>query len=328
MVFPVTRLSRLRKTENLRALVRETDLKVQDLIIPIFVVHGRNIKNPIEAMPGQYQRSVDEAVLYAKLLEGSGVRAVLLFGLPAQKDELGSESYSKQGIVQQAIREIKKSCPNLVIMTDICLCSYTLSGHCGVLKSSEQQAWIHHDRTCELLSQIAVSHAEAGADVVAPSSMTDGMIQAIRAGLDRAGFVDVILMSYAVKYASSFYGPFRQAADSAPQMGDRKTYQMDPANVREALREAEEDMKEGADILMVKPGLPYLDIIYQLKQRFNIPIAAYQVSGEYAMVKAAAEKGWVDGPKVLYESLISLKRAGADLIITYALDDVLAFLSI
>ncbi len=326
MSFPVTRLKRLRVSSGLRDLVRENKLSIQDLIIPLFVIHGENLKKPIEAMPGQNQYSVDRLVGQAEYLYQSGIRAVLLFGLPAQKDELGSESYSQHGIVQQAIRAIKNKTPDLIIMTDVCLCSYTLSGHCGVLQETQNQARINNDVTCELLGKIAVSHAEAGADLVAPSAMTDGMIQAMRMALDQAEFLEIGLLSYAVKYASSFYGPFRQAADSAPQKGDRKTYQMDPANAREALREAEEDLSEGADILMVKPGLAYLDIIYRLREKFDCPIAAYHVSGEYAMVKAAEEKGWVDGPRVLYESLLSIKRAGADMIITYAFEDIKNFL--
>lgn len=320
--FPTVRLKRLRRTSAMRDLVRENQVRIEDLIAPLFVVHGQSIKKPISSLSGQHHLSLDCLNDEVQSLVDMGVKAVLLFGLPAQKDETGSEAYSDNGIVQQAIKQIKSAFPELVVMTDVCLCSYTLSGHCGLLKDCGDQAWIDNDRTCDLLAQIAVSHAKAGADLVAPSSMTDGMIQAMRKGLDLAGFEDIAIMSYAVKYASSFYGPFREAADSTPQKGDRKTYQMDPANAREALAEAEADLAEGADILMVKPGLPYLDIISRLKHAFHCPIAAYHVSGEYAMVKAAAEKGWVDEKAVLMESLVALKRAGADLIITYAVKDL------
>ena len=321
-VFPTARLTRLRRTVAMRDLVRETVVQIEDLIAPLFVVHGEGVRKPISSLPGQFHLSLDELDAEVQSFVDLGVRAILLFGLPAEKDTNGSEAYSDEGIVQQAIRQIKANFPDLVVMTDVCLCSYTLSGHCGALKDCGQQAWIDHDITRGLLAKIAVSHAKAGADLVAPSSMTDGMIDAMRKGLDSAGFNDIAIMSYAVKYASSFYGPFREAADSTPQKGDRKTYQMDPANGREAMAEAAADLQEGADILMVKPGLPYLDIIAKLKANFDCPIAAYHVSGEYAMVKAAAEKGWVDGKAVLIESLVALKRAGADLIITYAIKDI------
>lgn len=319
MTFPITRLRRLRTSSKLRELVRENDLKLSDLIIPLFITHGENLVKPIPAMPGQCHYSIDKLLERVKDLSQEGVLAILLFGLPKEKDNLGTEAYSECGIVQKAIRSIKSLFPELLVITDVCLCSYVESGHCGIVDDN--------DATCDLLAQIAVSHAKAGADLVAPSSMTDGMIKAMRSALDHSGFINTGILSYAVKYASNFYGPFRQAADCAPQKGDRKTYQMDPANSREALREAEEDLAEGADILMVKPGLAYLDIIYQLKNKFNCPIAAYHVSGEYSMVKAAEEKGWINGPAVLYESLLAMKRAGADMIITYALEDIREFLS-
>lgn len=320
--FPTSRLTRLRRTDAMRDLVRETTVQAEDLIAPLFVVHGNGIRKPISSLPGQFHLSLDELNAEVQSFVDLGVKAVLLFGLSAEKDACGSEAYSSDGIVQQAVSQLKAAFSNLVVMTDVCLCGSTLSGHCGVLKDCGDQAWIDHDATRELLAKIAVSHAKAGADLVAPSSMTDGMIDAMRQGLDAAGFNDIAIMSYAVKYASSFYGPFREAVDSAPQKGDRKTYQMDPANSREAMAEAEQDLQEGADILMVKPGLPYLDIVAKLKANFDCPIAAYHVSGEYAMVKAAAEKGWIDEKAVLMESLVALKRAGADLIITYAIKDI------
>lgn len=314
--------SRLRASTGLRELVAETKLSVTDFIVPLFAVHGEQVANPIDAMPGVFQYSIDKLILEAERLVNKGVRAILLFGLPKQKDEVGAESYADDGIVPLAIKALKEKLPELVVITDVCMCSYTTSGHCGILKQCANSATIDHVVTAELLGKIAVAHAKAGADMVAPSSMTDGMIGAMRSALDAAGFNDTSIMSYAVKYASSFYGPFRQVADSTPQKGDRRTYQMDPANTDEAMLEAETDLLEGADILMVKPGLAYMDILARLKARFDCPLAAYHVSGEYAMVKAAHEKGWVDGPSVLFESLLALKRAGASLIITYAFDDV------
>jgi len=332
--FPTQRLKRLRASKALRDLVQENNLSIQDLIIPLFIIHGENIEKPIEAMPGQFQYSLDKLILRAQELFNQGVLAVLLFGLPKNKDPLGSESYADQGIVQQAIKLLKKNIPELLIITDVCLCSYTDTGHCGLIHP--RTGLLDNDKSCEIFAKIAVSHAQAGADLVAPSGMADGMIKYMRQALDQAGFESIGLLSYAVKYASSFYGPFRQVADSAPQqftssglkinMTDRATYQMNPANSREALLEAGLDIQEGADILMVKPGLAYLDIIYQLRQKFSQPICAYQVSGEYAMVKAAAEKNWLDGPAVLFESLLAMKRAGADMIITYAFEDIKKYL--
>lgn len=314
--------ARLRTSKALRELVAQTTLSARDFIVPLFAVHGKNVANPIEAMPGVCQYSTDNLIVEAKRLFDKGVRAVLLFGLPRQKDELGTESYADAGIVPQAISALKKALPELVVITDVCLCQYTTSGHCGMLKQCGCDVRLDHIETAQILGKIAVSHAKAGADMVAPSGMTDGMIGAMRTALDEAGLTDTSIMSYAVKYASSFYGPFRQVADSAPQKGDRKTYQMDPANSDEAMIEAEEDLLQGADILMVKPGLAYMDILSHLKERFDCPLAVYHVSGEYAMVKAGHEKGWVDAPSVLFESFLSLKRAGASMIITYGFDDV------
>lgn len=315
-------LSKLRRTSALRDLVRENHVSPQGLIAPLFVVHGKDVRKPISSLAGQYQLSLDQLNAEVQSFVDLGVRAVLLFGLPAEKSADAAEAYADDGIAQQAIKQLKAKFPELVVMTDACVCSYTLSGHCGVLQDCGDQAWIDHAATNVWLGKIAVSHAKAGADVVAPSGMTDGMIQAMRSAMDSAGFPDVTLMSYAVKYASAFYGPFRDAADCSPQKGDRKTYQMDPANSREAMLEASEDFSQGADILMVKPGLPYLDIISKLRENFDCPIAAYHVSGEYAMIKSAAEKGWIDEKAALMESLVSMKRAGADMIITYAIKDL------
>ncbi len=333
--FPIQRLTRLRASKALRALTQENVLSTQDLIIPLFIIHGENLEKPIQAMPGQFQYSIDRLIIKAQDLFQAGVLAVLLFGLPKHKDSLGSESYSEQGLVQRAIRALKQAVPELLVITDVCLCSYTDTGHCGVIHP--HTGLLDNDASCEIFAKIAVSHAKAGADLVAPSGMADGMIKFMRTALDHNNFNSIGLLSYAVKYASSFYGPFREVADSAPQkttasglslkIHDRQTYQLNPANSREALLEAELDAQEGADILMVKPALAYLDIIYQLKNKFNQPICAYQVSGEYSMVKAAAEKNWIDGPAVLFESLLAIKRAGADLIITYAFEDIKKFLS-
>lgn len=310
---------RLRRTPQLRAMVRETSLSAADFIYPLFVTHGENVRHPIASMPGIAQLSVDQAVVEAKEAAALGVPAVILFGLPAEKDPVGLENFAPDGIVQQAIRAIKTAVPDLLVVTDVCLCEYTDHGHCGLL---DQMGNVLNDETLDILADVAISHAEAGADIVAPSGMMDGMVAAIRAGLDDAGFTQIPIMSYAVKYASAFYGPFRDAADGAPKFGDRKTHQMDPANVREALREAELDVAEGADFLMVKPGLPYLDVIRAVKDAFpELPMAAYNVSGEYAMIKAAAANGWLDEERVVLETLLGFKRAGADLIITYhALD--------
>ncbi|MFO7679037.1 MAG: porphobilinogen synthase [Chloroflexota bacterium] len=309
---------RLRKTAVLRQMVRENHLSPDDFIYPLFVRHGDG-RTPIGSMPGIAQLSVAEAVVEAQKAAKLGVPAVILFGLPAQKDPVGLENFAADGIVQQAIRAIKTAVPDLIVITDVCLCEYTDHGHCGLLNPAGD---ILNDETLDILAKVAISHAAAGADIVAPSGMMDGMVAAIRAALDTAGYHDLPIMSYAVKYASSFYGPFRDAADGAPKFGDRKSHQMDPANVREALREAAIDVAEGADFLMVKPGLPYLDVIRAVSEAFpELPLAAYNVSGEYAMVKAAAANGWLDERNAVLEALLSFKRAGADLIITYhALD--------
>lgn len=322
---------RLRRTPALRALVRETQLTVDDLIAPYFVVHGQNVRYPITSMPGVYQLSVDQVVREAAAGADLGVRAVLLFGIPAHKDPVGLENFADDGIVQQAVRALKRALPDLVVITDVCLCEYTDHGHCGILNHGNgdhgdgdrphthlEEGYVLNDETLPVLAQVALSHARAGADIVAPSGMMDGMVAAIRGALDAGDFSHIPIMSYAVKYASGFYGPFREAADGAPKFGDRKTHQMDPANVREALREAALDVQEGADFLMVKPALAYLDVIQRLRAQFGeLPIAAYNVSGEYAMIKAAAAQGWLDERQTALEILTGIKRAGADLIITY-----------
>jgi porphobilinogen synthase len=299
-------------------MVRETYIRVDDLIYPLFVKHGKGEKEPIPSMVGHYRLSVDELVKETAEVLSLGIPGVILFGLPKKKDELGSEAYARDGIVQQAVAAVKDKVPELVILTDVCLCEYTDHGHCGIIKDG----LVDNDATLEILSHIALSHAEAGADFVAPSDMMDGRIRAIRDALDTDGFKDTGILAYAVKYASSFYGPFREAADCAPQFGDRASYQMDPANAREALKEASIDVEEGADIIMIKPALPYLDIIHQVRTRINLPVAAYNVSGEYAMVKAADQRGWIEGKKVMMEMLLSIKRAGADLILTYFAKEV------
>jgi porphobilinogen synthase len=304
---------RLRRTEHLRGLVRETRLAAEDFILPLFACGGEKVRREIPSMPGVHNLSVDEIAKEAAGAREIGVKGVILFGLPEAKDEAGSGAYHETGIVQQAVRAIRKSAPGLVIITDTCLCEYTSHGHCGVVHEGE----IMNDESLELLARTAVSQAEAGADVVAPSAMMDGQVGAIRDALDDAGFDQVAIMAYAVKYASAFYGPFREAADSAPAFGDRRAYQMDPANAREAIREAELDYMEGADFLMVKPATCYLDILKTLRERFDLPLAAYHVSGEYAMIKAAAQNGWIDEQRVMMETLTSIKRAGADLILTY-----------
>ena len=313
MNFPVYRARRLRRNEQIRQMVRETTLTVNDLIYPLFVRHGKDVKNPIPSMPGYFQLSVENLVKEAREIHRLGINAVLLFGIPKTKDELGSEAYASNGIVQEAIRSLKDAIPELIVITDVCLCEYTSHGHCGVIKDKD----VDNDATLELLARMALAHAESGADLVAPSDMMDGRVRAIREKLDENRFINIPIMSYAAKYASSFYGPFREAAESAPQFGDRKTYQMDPANALEAVREVRLDVKEGADIVMVKPALPYLDIIARIRSEFELPIAAYNVSGEFSMVKAAAQRGWIDGDKVMMECLLSIKRAGADLILTY-----------
>ena len=313
---------RLRHTPALRRMVRETSLTPADFIYPLFIVHGEGVRNPIASMPGISQLSVDEAVVEAKAAWALAIPALMLFGIPAEKDPVGEENFAADGIVQQAIRAIKAALPEMVVVTDVCLCEYTDHGHCGVLNDGTHvhlpDGYVMNDETLEILQKVVVSHAEAGADIVAPSGMIDGMVGSIRASLDSAGFDHIPVMSYAVKYASAFYGPFRDAADGAPKFGDRKTHQMDPANGAEALREAELDVVEGADFLMVKPALAYLDVIRMVKDEFpSLPMVAYNVSGEYAMIKAAAGNGWLDHDKVMMEKLLSMKRAGADLIITY-----------
>jgi len=319
---PFVRFRRLRRSAALRRLVRETTLSPADFIYPIFVVHGTDVREEIPSMPGQHHLSLDYLPMEAGALRSLGVRAVLLFGLPASKDEDGSEAYAGDGIVQQAVRALKAADPELVVITDVCLCEYTDHGHCGIIENGE----VDNDATLDLLSRTAVSHADAGADVIAPSDMMDGRVAAIRAALDDAGFGSTPIMSYAAKYASAFYGPFREAAESAPQFGDRRGYQMDAPNAREALREIEADIAEGADIVMVKPALAYLDVLSQARQRFDLPLAAYNVSGEYAMVQAAAQNGWIDGRAVTLEVLTAIKRAGADIIITYHAKDAARWL--
>jgi porphobilinogen synthase len=295
-------------------LVRETHLTIEDLIQPLFVVHGRGVRQEISSMPGCFHLSVDELAKEAKEVAAMGIPGIILFGLPAAKDAAGSEAYAEDGIIQQAVRAVKDTVSDLLVMTDVCLCEYTSHGHCGVVERGQ----VKNDPTLELLARTALSHAEAGADLVAPSDMMDGRVAAIREALDEEGFVEIPIMAYSAKYASAFYGPFREAAGSAPQFGDRRSYQMDPANGDEALREVGLDLEEGADIVMVKPALPYLDIIWRVKQEFGGPVAAYNVSGEYAMLKAAGRLGWIDEERVLMESLTSIKRAGADVILTYS----------
>ena len=317
---------RLRLNPALRRMVRETTLAPDDFIYPLFVTHGQHVQNEIGSMPGVYQWSIDLLAREAESIAKLAIPAVILFGLPAQKDPIGLENFAADGIVQQAIREIKRAVPEMIVITDVCLCEYTNHGHCGILNHGDQphlpEGYVLNDETLDVLAKVALSHAEAGADIIAPSGMIDGMVAAIRAGLDAAGFDHLPIMSYSTKYASGFYGPFREAAQGAPKFGDRKTHQMDPANAREALRESELDAAEGADFLMVKPALSYLDIIRQTREQFpQIPLAAYNVSGEYAMVKAAARNGWVDEERVTMEILMSIKRAGADLIITYHAKD-------
>jgi porphobilinogen synthase len=313
MAFPAYRARRLRSNETVRRMVRETFLRVDDLICPLFVRPGKGVKNPIPSMPGQFQFSPDTLVQEACEVHELRIPAVILFGIPAIKDETGSEAYAKDGIIQQAIRSLKEAVPSLMVITDVCLCEYTSHGHCGVIKGVE----VDNDATLDLLACMALSHAEAGCDIIAPSDMMDGRVGAIRKKMDEQGFTHIPIMSYAAKYASGFYGPFREAAESAPQFGDRKSYQMDPSNAREAMREIHLDIEEGADIVMVKPALAYLDIIRRARMECDLPIAAYNVSGEFAMVKAASQMGWIDEQRVMMEILVSIKRAGADNIITY-----------
>jgi porphobilinogen synthase len=311
--FPATRLRRLRRTGRLRSLVRETRLDLADFVMPLFVCPGEGVAHPLEGLPGIAQRSVDALVEEVETLAALGVSAVLLFGIPEEKDEEASGAYDEDGIVQRALRELRLRFPHLVVATDVCLCEYTSHGHCGVVRGDE----IDNDASLELLARTAVSHAEAGADTVCPSDMMDGRVGAIRAALDDGGFEQIPIVSYAAKYASAFYGPFREAAESAPSFGDRRGYQLDPANVREALRECELDVREGADALLVKPALPYLDVVRAARERFELPVGAYNVSGEYAMLKAAARDGWLDERQAALESLTAIKRAGADFIVSY-----------
>lgn len=321
--FPTARPRRLRRTETIRRLVRETHIRPEDFIYPLFVVHGQGVRQEIPAMPGNYHLSVDMLAAEVDSLQSLGISGVMLFGLPAAKDPIGSEAYADDGIVQRAVQAIKAASRELLVITDVCLCEYTSHGHCGVVKGDR----VDNDLTLALLARTAVSHAAAGADMVAPSDMMDGRVAAIRRGMDEQGFSDTSIMAYAAKYASAFYGPFRSAADSAPQFGDRRGYQMDPANSREALREVEMDVEEGADIMIIKPALAYLDVITRVRDRFDLPLAAYNVSGEYSMVMAAAAKGWVDGTGVAMEILTAIKRAGADIIITYHAKDAARLLA-
>ncbi len=318
MLFPDYRPRRLRKNQAFRALIRETHLSPSQLIYPLFIMPGKNKREEISSMPGIFRVTVDQLRKEAKECLELGINGVILFGLPDKKDAMGSGAHKKDGIIQTAIKELKKCAPKLLVITDVCLCEYTDHGHCGCLINKE----VDNDATLEILAKTALSHAQAGADMVAPSDMMDGRVAEIRATLDENNFESIPIMSYSVKYASAFYGPFREAADCTPQFGDRRSYQMDPANSREALREAALDVDEGADILMVKPAVAYLDIITKLRDEFDLPIAAYHVSGEYAMIKAAAEKGWIDGDRVMAETLLSIKRAGADIIITYFAKDM------
>ena len=313
MLFPDYRGRRMRQSKAFRRMVRETKLSVDDLILPLFAVDGKNVKNPIPSMPGQYQMSVDNLVKACQTAFDRGIPAVILFGLPDKKDALGTRAYAKDGIVQRAVAAVKNKLPDLAVLTDVCLCQYTDHGHCGIIDGHT----IDNDASLDLLARTALSHAQAGADMVAPSDMMDGRVAEIRNTLDEKDFGHVPIMAYAAKYCSSYYGPFREAADSAPQFGDRRTYQMDPANAQEAVREVTMDVEEGADIIMVKPALAYLDIICRVRDEVDLPVAAYNVSGEYAMIKAAEKMGWLDGTRVMLETLTAIKRAGADLILTY-----------
>ena len=317
MSFPIHRPRRLRRNENLRRMTRETHLRVDDLIMPLFIVPGTGVENPIGAMPGIAQLSVDRAVEECQQIRDLGIPGVILFGIPDEKDAVGSDAYNDNGIIQRALRALREEVPGLTLITDVCLCEYTDHGHCGLIKGND----VENDATLELLVKESLSHVRAGADMVAPSDMMDGRVGAIRQALDREGFPHIPIMAYAAKFASGFYGPFREAAESTPQFGDRRSYQMDPANGDEALREVALDIEEGADIVMVKPALPYLDIIRRAKEKFGYPLAAYNVSGEYAMLKAAALNGWLDEERVMLEALTSIRRAGADLILTYFAKD-------
>ncbi len=313
MFFPTFRARRIRGKEVFRNMVRETTLSVNDLIYPMFSAFGKGIRKEVSSMPGIYQQSVEHLVEEAQTASAVGVPAVLLFGIPEKKDAVGSGAYARDGIIQETIRALKKEVPGLAVITDVCMCEYTDHGHCGVIRDGD----VDNDVTLELLCKEALSHAQAGADMVAPSDMMDGRVSAIRETLDNNGFSHIPIMSYAVKYASGYYGPFREAAESTPQFGDRRSYQMDPGNRLEAIREAQMDVEEGADIIMVKPGLPYLDIVREVRNEFNLPVAVYNVSGEYSMIKAAAKMGWIDEARVTMETMLAFKRAGADLILTY-----------
>jgi len=325
MAFPTQRLRRTRRTAALRGLVRETRLSPQDFIYPMFVTVGEDVKRPVGSMPGVFQLSITHAVEEAKRAYDLGIPGVLLFGIPGEKDEAASGAYDPEGIVQLATRAIKDAVPELLVVTDVCLCEYTSHGHCGVVEKHTGQ--VLNDVSLELISRTAASHAEAGADIVAPSDMMDGRVAAVRAELDNEGFENTPIMAYAAKYASAFYGPFREAADNAPQFGDRRSYQMDPANAREALLEVDLDVGEGADMVMVKPALPYLDVVRRVRETTDLPVAAYSVSGEYAMIKAAAQNGWLDEKTAVLEALTGIKRAGADIIVTYFAPDVARWLS-
>jgi porphobilinogen synthase len=313
MLFPDYRPRRLRQNEAFRRMIRETNLTTSDLILPLFTIGGRDVQNPIPSMPGHYQLSIDRLLQTAKNAFDLGIPAVIVFGIPDRKDALGTRAYAADGIVQQAVRALKDSLPDLAVITDVCLCQYTDHGHCGVIEAER----VDNDASLELLARTAVSHARAGADMVAPSDMMDGRVAEIREALDENGLSHVPIMSYAAKYCSAYYGPFRSAADSAPKFGDRRTYQMDPGNALEAIREATMDVEEGADIIMVKPALAYLDIIHRVREEVDLPVAAYNVSGEFSMIKAADQLGWIDGQRVMMETLTAIKRAGADLILTY-----------
>ena len=318
MPSPLYRPRRLRESPLLRKMVRETQLRIDDLVYPLFAVHGRGVREPIASMPGQFRLSVDELLRECKDAASMGIPAVLLFGLPAEKDPRGTEAYADDGIIQQAVRAVKETIPDLLVVTDVCLCEYTSHGHCGVVEGGR----VKNDATLDLLARTAVSHVEAGADMVAPSDMMDGRVAAIREALDETGSQETPIMAYSAKYASAFYGPFREAADSTPQFGDRRAYQMDPANSIEAMREVALDVDEGADIVMVKPALPYLDVIARVKSEFGLPVAAYSVSGEYAMLRAAGQLGWLDEEAAMMEALTGIRRAGADIVITYFAKEV------
>ncbi|MGA2401804.1 MAG: porphobilinogen synthase [Syntrophobacteraceae bacterium] len=318
MGYPIYRPRRLRRNDDLRRMIRETRLSADSLVYPLFVVPGKDVKKPIQAMPGNFQMSIDHIITEVRTTKNLGIPAVLLFGIPDEKDELASGAFAKDGIIQRAVTEIKNEVPNVIVITDVCLCEYTSHGHCGMLLGEE----VDNDSTLEVLAQTALSHAVAGADIVAPSAMMDGQVAAIRTTLDENGCENTPIMAYSAKYASCFYGPFREAAESTPQFGDRKAYQMDPPNSNEAMREIATDIEEGADIIMVKPALPYLDIIRRAKEKFDLPLAAYNVSGEFSMIKAADRLGWIDGNRAMLESVTAIKRAGADIVITYFAQDI------